>query len=436
MTSFSKNAKLPKIKRKPKMLTIGIHKNLTESSLLNDLNGIPFDLISDTSDNASGLWLTWKTFFLNILNKHAPIKTVRVRGNNVPYVTAEVKSLMRQRDYLKGKANKTGSKYLRQAYQQLRNKVDYTLRKLKSDYYTKKIEESKGNLKNTWRVLKNVTNRTPKCTLIDQIRVHECLAIDKQQISEEMNRYFSTIGVKLDNDIFEGTTSPSGMVQKSGTVFNFRKISPVQIHNLIMKSANGKATGLDLVSNRLLKIASPAISSQLAVIFNQCIEQGIFPDDLKIGKVVSIFKSGKKKTLGTIDPYQYCQHFAFYQQLYKHFTDNNLLGDKKWGFQSIHSTIHALQKSINNWLLNIDRGKTNAVIFLDLKKTFDTVDHDILLEKLSCHGLQDNELFLFQSYLSNRSPCYSVNGKISGFRPITVEYLKVLSLDHFYLLST
>ena len=190
----------------------------------------------------------------------------------------------------------------------MRNKVDYTLRELKSDYYTKKIKESKGNLKNTWRVLKNVTNRSPKCTSIDQIRVNECLVVDKQQISEEMNRYFSTVGIKLAKDIPKGTTSPSGMVQTSGTVLNFRKISPVQIHNLIVKSANGKATGLDLVSNRLLKIASPAISSQLTVIFNQCIEQVIFNDDLKIGKVVPIFKSGKKTTLGTINLYQYCQH--------------------------------------------------------------------------------------------------------------------------------
>ena len=59
-----RHAKLPKIKRKPRILTICIHRNLTESSLLDDLNGIPFDLISNTSDNANGLWMTWKTFFM------------------------------------------------------------------------------------------------------------------------------------------------------------------------------------------------------------------------------------------------------------------------------------------------------------------------------------------------------------------------------------
>ena len=105
---------------------------------MEDLRELPFGLIKDTSDNPEDLWLKWKTFFLNILDKHAAVKTIRMRGNNLPYVTAEVKSMMRQRDYLRGKANKTGSKYLRQAFQQVRNKVDYTLRNLKSEYYTRK----------------------------------------------------------------------------------------------------------------------------------------------------------------------------------------------------------------------------------------------------------------------------------------------------------
>ena len=65
------------------------------------------------------------------------------------------------------------------------------------------------------------------------------------------------------------------------------------------------------------------------------------------------------------------------------------------------------------------KGKANAVIVLHLKKVFGTVDHEILLEKLSCYGLWDKELSLFQSYLSNISQCCIVNGKISDFMPIT-----------------
>ena len=75
-----------------------------------------------------------------------------------------------------------------------------------------------------------------------------------------MNRNFATIGIKLATNIFEDTTASSSTVQK---VAQFSEISPVQIHNLVMQSTNGKATGFDLVSNRLFKVASLATSSQI-----------------------------------------------------------------------------------------------------------------------------------------------------------------------------
>ena len=108
-----------------------------------------------------------------------------------------------------------------------------------------------------------------------------------------------------------------------------------------------------------------------------------------------------------------------YQLLYSFFADNRMLGDKQWGFRSLHSTIHALQKAVNNWLLNINKRKTNAVIFLDLRKTFDTVDHNTLIKKLSCYGLQGKELSLMHSYLSDRSQCCSIEGMVLDFIPIT-----------------
>ena len=111
------------------------------------MDNIPFDTIRDVSSDVNELWQTWLDFFLAILNKHFPTVTLKVRGKTASYVTSEIRRTIRQRDFLKAKANKSGSKYLWQAYQQMRNKVGCRLRKSKQEYFTKKTEDSRGNLK-------------------------------------------------------------------------------------------------------------------------------------------------------------------------------------------------------------------------------------------------------------------------------------------------
>ena len=123
---------LPKLKVPPKILSVRNYKRFETVAFTHNLNNVPFHQIKDISQDADEMWVLWKSFFLDILNKHAPITNIKIKGNKTPYITSEVKNLIRQRDYLRTKANKTGSRILRQAYSQIRARVNqklYNLRK-------------------------------------------------------------------------------------------------------------------------------------------------------------------------------------------------------------------------------------------------------------------------------------------------------------------
>ena len=81
-----------------------------------------------------------------------------------------------------------------------------------------------------------------------------------------------------------------------------------------------------------------------------------------------------------------------YNRPYKFLVENNI----------VHSTEHAILQFVNQTAEAFSQGKYTLGIFLDLSKAFDTVNHNILLEKLKAHGIQSENLKCFRIYLPNR----------------------------------
>ena len=108
-----------------------------------------------------------------------------------------------------------------------------------------------------------------------------------------------------------------------------------------------------------------------------------------------------------------------YNRLFKYLSENSILHEKQFDFQTSHSTEHAILLLVNQLYQSFDESKFTLGIFIDLSKAFDTVDHKILTKKLQLYGIKDCNLRWFESYLSNRKQFITYGDKQTNIETIT-----------------
>ena len=129
--------------------------------------------------------------------------------------------------------------------------------------------------------------------------------------------------------------------------------------------------------------------------------------------------SGGYRSISVLPCFSKIIEKIMYYCLYKHLKENDILYKKQFGFQQNHSAEHAVLLLIDQVNSSSERNHFTLGIFIDLSKTFDTVDHKILISKLKNYGVRENNLKWFERYLNNRKRFVTYNNKYTSFETIT-----------------
>ena len=168
--------------------------------------------------------------------------------------------------------------------------MNYKLFTLRKNYYSDKIEENKGNLKGTWKILRQAIGQGNKSVSIDKIFSNGSDISDRGDIARVCNQHFVSVGRRLAEKILFTDESPTAHIKVANVKFQFSTIAASQIVKVIKKLINNKATGIHDIPNKVLKDNVSILSSYLEEIFNFSVKTGVFPNEFKIGKVTPIFK--------------------------------------------------------------------------------------------------------------------------------------------------
>ena len=407
------------LKKDHKVITTRSMKNFDKDAFLADVADICWEQGLNETDDVNVLVTQWSTLFSLIIDKHAPTKTLRVSERYCPWVNDDLKKLIRGRDKLKKAALKSKSQLLMSSYRHIRNKINKQNSELKRQYFSERLVQAKGNMKESWKIIKQVINKRSKSTNIDLLKDSGREIVDMQEISNTMNSYFCSVGKDLASKIED---APNPMLTGEYNLnpdnrrFNFRPIVVQDIRDAMGKIKTSKSLGSDNISSYFLKLATPYIENSLVFMFNTSLETSQFPDSWKNARITPIFKDGDRAEKSNYRPISVLPVISrlfeklVFNQLHQYLVRYNLIHPGQSGFLKLHSTLTCLLKNTDDWYSGLDTGQMVGTVFIDLKKAFDTIDHDLLCKKLEHYGVRQRELSWFQSYLSHRKQYCRVGG--------------------------
>jgi hypothetical protein len=380
----------------------------------NMLGNCDWDFITEHSDINED----YKLFLTQFLNKfnlcfpELPGKRKRVRDK--PWLSVSIINSCKYKQKLYNQMIRGIIPYPK--YVAYKNTLTNVIRKAKIRYFTDFVNRHKKDSRAMWGLINSQIGR----------------AVPKSSPSfntdaNTLNEFFANLGnlatknIQAHNgDIFATLNQPAP---------NSLFLTPTSINEIILivtKLAPKMSCGFDSISVKLIKQIIGNIAAPLCKIFNKSLSIGVFPDLLKIARIIPIFKSGDSEDLKNYRPISLLPSFSkileqiIHTRMISYLNKQSTLHSSQHGFRINHSTMTAVIDVLESITSALNNKFFSIALFVDVSKAFDSIDHRLLLSKLHVYGIRGVALKLIESYLYNRYQYTVVNDVNSHYCKITM----------------
>ena len=359
------------------------------------------------------------------------INNKKVPETKPNWLTNDIVQLMRRRDKMYKEARRKKDPTLWRKATFLRNRVEMVIKNHKRDKIRNELEQNKNNPKKIWENINSLLGNKNN-TSIQRLNSESGDTIyEGCDLAEHINNFFAKVGPTLADDIINSYGVNPEKVQFQGP-FNInsdnitnREITTIELENLLKKVNVNKSSAIPDIKAQVMVHAFSHQIERVVRMYNGSLTQCTFPYKWKKATIVPLPKIANPKTVTDMRPISLLpfpgkiMEMIVSKRLKTYLDVNQLLSKKQHGFRKKKSTLSAIVEFLHDVYQDQLLMQDTYVVFLDLKKAFDTVSHKILLNKLQVLGLDQNSILWFKSYLHNRTQKTIINNETSSEKNIT-----------------
>lgn len=349
----------------------------------------------------------------SILDRHVP-KYKNNRNTFPRWYSIELKRSIKLKNYFFQKAKKCRDGFYKSQFCITRSTCKRLLHRDYKTYINNVQCSIVNNPKFFWKFIKEKRNQS---IIPTEILHNDSLISDGSEIVSLFKEHFASVYSSRSSNININLINQNPQSSSNHFIINIDTITNDDIRNAIKTIKANFNSGIDGIPAFLIKDCASILIQPLHIIFNKCIQQSTFPDVWKNGRVYPLHKGGDKHDLKNYRPISISCNFAkilesiIYKYIYP--SISNDISIHQHGFMQNRSTVTNLMTITQFLCENLDSSKQVDVIYTDISKAFDKVDHEILILKLEQFGFSRSLLLFFKSYLQNRIHTINCNGLYS-----------------------